>query len=106
MVQGEKAVSTLEVVGFMMNLPPELQVDVEKGQQFPLKVQEEVQSWIAPKLISAMSILYTHPWPISCATKDHSVCKAVETPVPDTTDPCCLLEPVWQTVPSHATPTS
>jgi hypothetical protein len=65
MVQGEKAVSTLEVVGFMMNLPPELHVDVEKGQQFPLRVQEEVQSWIAPKLISVMPNFATHPWPIS-----------------------------------------
>lgn len=44
MVQGEKAVSTLDVVGFMMNRPFALQLEVENGQQFPLNEHPEVQS--------------------------------------------------------------
>jgi hypothetical protein len=53
MVQGENAVSTLEVVGFMINLPLALQLEVEKGQQLSVNVQADVQSCIAPNLPSA-----------------------------------------------------
>jgi hypothetical protein len=47
-----------------------------------------------------------HLCPTSWATRVHSVLEAVETPVPETTDPDCWFEVVWHNVPSHATPTS
>ena len=56
-----------------MNLPLAEQLLWLYGQQLSLSEQPEVQSWIAP-----------NPCPISCATKGHSVCRAVDTPVPET----------------------
>jgi hypothetical protein len=65
-VQPENFISVLEVVGFMMKLPPALQVDWVRGQHCPLREQPLVHynvsginadprghtSWIAPKLAS------------------------------------------------------
>ena len=50
---------------------------------------------IAPKLC-----------PISCAMTCHSVRPAVDTAVPDTTDGLDPDDDCWQSVASHATPTS
>lgn len=126
-VHPEKLLSTDDVVGFIMNLPFALQLEELNGQQLLDRVHPFVQSWIAPNLLDVS--LYnlrvlgteeaarrkrgegkewkgTYPWPISCATKDHSVWRAVDSPVPETTELDCCCDDVWQTVPNQATPTS
>ena len=53
-VHWEKVSSVSEVVGFMMNRPLASQVSALKGQHEPDSEQPVVQSWIAPKLQSAV----------------------------------------------------